>query len=83
MNYLNTVKTYLTCQDYRIKWIFPFFLYCFTGNDCRTDGIESFLRNIDYQSMVVFLNRFFLKLYHAQNPFYIATLDLDFPNNIW
>jgi len=81
MNCSNTVKTYLKCQDFRIKWMFTHLLYCFTGNDCRTDGIESFLRNIDYQSMVVFLNMFF-KLYHAQNPYDIAILDLDFAKNI-
>jgi len=30
-------------------------------------GIEPFLRNVNYPSMVVFLNRFFFKYYHAKN----------------
>ena len=48
------------------------FLYPFT-----TGGIEPFLWNIVYQSMVVFTTCYF-KYHHAQNPYYSAILNLDF-----
>jgi len=32
-----------------------------------TGGIEPFLRNVDYPSIVVFLNMLFLIYYHAPN----------------
>jgi len=43
-----------------------------------TGDIEPFLRNKDYQSMFVFLNKY----YNAKNLYYNSILDLDFANNI-
>ena len=53
MKWSNTVKTYLESQDYRVKWIFTYFHIDFL---VTTSGIESLQRNLDYQSMVVYLN---------------------------
>jgi len=52
----NTVKPYSKCQYYRIKWfIYSFYIDLLV----TTGGIKPSLRNINYQSMVVFLNMLF------------------------
>jgi len=58
MNCSNTVKTYLKRQDNIIKWIFTHYNYI--DLLVTTGGIEPFLQNVDYHSMVVYLNMFFL-----------------------
>ena len=59
MNCSNTDKTYLKRQDNKIKWSFT---HLYIDLLVMTGGIEPFLRNVDYPSMLVFLNMFCLNI---------------------